>query len=311
MLALAPGSQLRRGVCARLFSGLGSWQFDCNRSVVLKQKGPNKQSPQRGHSESTHQGGRMGPAASPPAIDRSMVGRKYETGSTMRSAGNAPEQSEARQHMSELDRGALDLQTQHGERLEAGSARANVSAAATAAVILTETSQLRGASGDRVPVRFEPYEFFRRTGQWLVATHRDQAAEHQVFETAKGIDAGAAHESLRMGVAQLSGQEAEAAGYDSAAAMYAGLQSGHEAQIDGLLAVIQSNGDLQSAMAAEDWRGVAELRAGPGYGALGYDDALAAYSDAYGRASASYGGGDDDDDKPKKPRKTAKKRPKK
>lgn len=289
-----------------LFSSSRSWQFESLGVSTLKQKGPSKQSSQRGQSDVARSGARIGPDASPPALDRSMVGRKYETGATMRATGAAKGQSEAREYASELDRGAADLHQQHGERIEAGSARAGVPAASTAAVVLTETSQLRGASGDRVPVRFEPYEFFTRTGQWLVATHLDQDAEQRVFEQAKGIDPTAAHESLRMGVAQLSGQEAEAAGFDSAASMYVALQSGHEAQIDGLLSVIQNSSDLQTAMVSSDWRAVAELRAGPGYGALGYDDALNAYANAYSRASASYGGGDDDDDKPKKPTKPKK-----
>lgn len=239
-----------------------------------------------------------------------MVGRKYDTGAAMRSAQDAAGGVEQATQPSEMQRVAGSLHEQHGDRIAAGSQRAGVSSAATAAVVLTETSQLRGVSDDRMAVRFEPYEFFSRTGNWLVATHRDQQAEHDVFAQARGIDGEAAHESLRMGVAQLSGQEFAAAGYESAEQMYTKLQSGHDAQIDGLVDVICSDASLQSAMSAQDWHAVAELRAGPGFGALGYDDALAAYADAYKRASFGVGGGDDDDEKPAKPKKPAKKRKK-
>ena len=274
----------------------------------LKQKGPSNKQQQRGRGESSRGvGQRGGQQVHRPSGDRSLLGRRYETGAALRSTGAGTSDAQSQDTGSELERVVDTLHEEHGEALVTGSEMVGVPAEATAAIVLTETSQMRGVSEDLVAVRFEPYEFFRRTGKWLVATHRDQAAEHRVFSEAKAIDVTAAHESLRMGVAQLSGQEAQAAGYETSIDMYAGMQSGEEAQIEGLISVIGNNEPLQSAMSSGDWRSVAELRAGPGYGALGYDDALAAYADAYRRASVSHGGGDDDeDDKPKRPKSKSK-----
>jgi len=234
------------------------------------------------------------------------VGRTYETGAALRSTGSGRGDVDQHAGIDELDRSAEGLHARHGALLKAGSERAGVPAEATAAVVLTETSQLRGVADDRVPVRFEPYEFFRETGRWLVATHRDQDAEYHVLDEARAIDPAAAHRALRVGVAQVSGREAAAAGFETAEAMLAGMQSDEQAQIDGFLAVVSAQGELRDAMSSSDWSAVAELRAGPGFGALGYDDALAAHADAYRRAAEKgYGGGDDgDDDKPKKPRKS-------
>ena len=269
----------------------------------MKQQGPTQKPQARSQKPAVR-----GPEQAAPSVDRSMLGRRYETGQALRGRGSASQETAAQQPASEMDRVAGALHERHGEQIQDGSAKVGVPAEATAAIVLTETSQLRGVSDDRVPVRFEPYEFFRRTGKWLVATHRDQDAEHQVFDQAKALDPAAAHESLRMGVAQLSGQEAAAAGHESAAAMYAAMHDGEQAQIDGLLSVVGHDESLRSAMGEGDWRAVAELRAGPGYGALGYDDALAAYAGAYKRATVGYGGGDDgDDDKPKKKKKSRKK----
>ncbi|GEM_PF-3297357 len=238
-----------------------------------------------------------------------MVGRRYETGAAMRSPDGGQAGQASTGPASEFEQVAGALHEKHGEQLAVGSEKAGVPAEATAAVVLTESSQLRGVSEDRMAVRFEPYEFFRQTGRWLVATHRDQDAEYQVLAEARQIDPAAAHAATRMGLAQVSGAEADTAGYDNATAMFAGMNQGESAQIDGFLQVVSQHAELQEAMNASDWTAVAELRAGPGYGALGYDDALAAHSSAYKAISRGYGGGDDgDDDKPKKPRKSTKTR---
>lgn len=285
-------------------SPIGAWQLD-----RVKQKGPSRQqqTPARGRS-----GAPAGARARESGQgDRSLSGHSYAAGSTLSSPAGGAQQAGAGTALDELDQSALGLHTRHGEQLAAGSVGAGVPEEAAAAIVLTETSQLRGVVGDRVPLRFEPYEFFRETGRWLVATHMDQDAEYSVLEQARGIDSGAAHRALRVGVAQVSGREAEAAGHADAEAMLAAMQGDERAQIDGLLAVVAADSDLQSAMCGKQWATVAQLRAGPGFGALGYDDALAAYAEAYQRAAQKgYGGGDDDDGKPKKPRKAAKRKPK-
>lgn len=195
------------------------------------------------------------------------------------------------------------LNAQHGQQIQASG----VPEVAAAAVILTESQLVPAAVDDRMPIRFEPYAFFERTGRWLVATHKDQAAEYKALGEARSIDDDAALRSTRMGLAQVSGAEAEQAGHASPVDMLKALQASPQAQVQALLDVIARDDGLRGAMEAQDWRQVASLRAGPGYGALGYDDALAAYADAYRRSQEqSRGvkpGGDDDDDKPKKPRK--------
>ena len=89
--------------------------------------------------------------------------------------------------------------------------------------------------------------------------------------------------------------------------MVAALRGDETAQLTALATLISQDDTLASAMCRGDWPQVAELRAGPGYGALGYDEALAAYATAYAAvttsASVAYGGGDDedaDDDETKK-----------
>ena len=205
---------------------------------------------------------------------------------------------------SSFDSAANALRERHGERISAGAARVGVPAEAAAAVVLAETANLPGLQEERLPIRFEPYAFYQRTGSWLVATHKDQIAEYRVFEEARSLAPEAAHESLRMGVAQLSGTEAETAGFESPRQMFEAMGSSESAQIDGMFHLIANDQDLRGAMEQANWQRVAELRAGPGYGALGYDDALAVNAEAYVRVlnRPAHGGGDDDDDKPKRKR---------
>ncbi|MBM4345656.1 MAG: DUF3380 domain-containing protein [Deltaproteobacteria bacterium] len=204
----------------------------------------------------------------------------------------------------ELHRQAAELRDQHGPSLQRGAGRLGVPESALAAIVLTERQYLARPSpttADKMPVRFEPFVFFSQTGRWLVATHRDQAAEYASFDQARGHDDLAAHRALRMGVGQVSGQEAEIAGFPSPQAMHDALQAGPAAQVDALVGLVQGHDDLRAALANSDWTQAALLRAGPGYGALGYDHTLQVAAQAY--RSVKPGGGDDDDDKKKKPKK--------
>jgi len=240
-----------------------------------------------------------------PARGRSqstgLTGRRYDTGAALQSPRTSvanPQSAQSAQ--SQLERACADLRARFGVQLQAGSAATGVSEAAAAAMILAE-QQLARATGNDVPLRFEPYVFFQETGRWLIATHKDQAAEQRAFSEAQAIDPQAAFEAVRMGIAQLSGREATAAGHESPEAMLGAMRQAPEAQVSSLFGVIAADADLRGALAAEDWRAVAQLRAGPGYGVLGYDDALAAGADLYRRAEKVAGGGDDDD-KPRKRR---------
>ena len=212
---------------------------------------------------------------------------------------------------SALHEASAKLHGEHGAQIAAGAARVGIAEHAAAAVLLAETQFAATSTDDRMPIRFEPYAFFQQTGRWLVATHKDQAAEYRAFQEAKGIDATAAHTSVRMGVAQLSGTEAQSAGFETAEQMMSTLQADPAAQVESFFQVVATNDELRGALASEDWRSVATLRAGPGYGALGYDDALAASAAAWRSVTATVkpgvgGGGDDDPDTPKKPRKPRK-----
>lgn len=212
----------------------------------------------------------------------------------------------AAQPLSNLHQQAGDLHMRHGAQLGASAGKLGVAESALAAVVLAERQYLPrpvAALGDKMPVRFEPYEFFTRTGHWLIATHKDQAAEYQSFADAKNRDDTAAHLALRMGICQVSGTEAEAAGFATPQTMHDTLQTGEAAQISAFAALVAGHDPLRGALAEADWTAVAQLRAGPGYAALGYDHALAAAATAYGAVSGNFGGGDDDD-QPKKRKKT-------
>ncbi len=287
---------------------MAPWTGAATREDGLKQKGPKQQSPTRGGQR----GAERGTQAPVRAVDRELVGRSYETGAALRSprAGEAAAEEAPQVVESTLSTAAQELAERHGEQISAGAAEHGVPEEAAAAVVLSETANLPGLQDEQMPIRFEPYAFYQRTGSWLVATHKDQAAEYQVFKEALALQPEAAHESLRMGVAQLSGSEAVAAGYESAGQMFNELNSSESAQIDGMFNVIAQDAGLREAMGQGDWQRVAELRAGPGYGALGYDDTLAASAAAYSKATGKvgYGGGDDDEDKPKRKRARARRR---
>ena len=265
----------------------------------MKQKGPEQKGAQRGGRETRAEAGVA------QRGDRELVGRRYETGAAMRSprTGDPGQEADPQAVRSSLETAASELHERHGERISEGAAQVGVPEEAAAAVVLAETANMTGLRDEQLAIRFEPYAFYQRTGNWLVATHKDQAAEYQVFEQARSASPDAAHESLRMGVAQLSGSEAVAAGFESARQMFDAMGNSETAQIDGMFNLIANDRELRGAMEQADWQRVAELRAGPGYGALGYDDALAANADAYARALGRPAHGDDDDeDKPKRKR---------
>ncbi len=188
-----------------------------------------------------------------------------------------------------------------GAQLSAGAAVAGVPQEGLAAILLAERQYLPRpgpAGADALPIRFEPYVFFQQTGRWLAATHRDQGAEQRVFDQACALDPAAAHASLRMGLAQISGAESAGAGFASAEEMRQNFQGDPVAQVAALVHLAGQEGPLQQALATSNWSQVALLRAGPGYGALGYDQALYAAAEAYRRVVKP--GGGDDGDEPKK-----------
>ena len=199
---------------------------------------------------------------------------------------------------SELDAQALALQAGMGAQLAAGADAAHVPQEGLAAILLAERQYLpkSGPGGNEaLPIRFEPYVFYQQTGRWLAATHRDQGAEQRVFEQACALDPAAAHASLRMGLAQISGAESAGAGFVSPEAMRQSFAGDPVAQVAALVQLAGQPGPLQQALAGSEWAQVALLRAGPGYGALGYDQALSAAAEAYKRV-VKHGGGDDDDE---------------
>lgn len=260
---------------------------------------PRGEAPAGGHGQRAIAGPDAGRSAS-----RELAGRRYGTGATLQAPPGSPNGPSAppapRSATSSLQVACGRLHAQHGDRLQTGSEQVGVPTAAAAAVILAESQFSPAPVDDRMPIRFEPYAFFQQTGRWLVATHKDQAAEYRAFGEAQTIDPAAAHTSVRMGVAQISGSEAGAAGFESAESMLHAMQTDPAAQVAGLFQVIAADDGLRTALAEQDWRQVASLRAGPGFGALGFDEALAASAEAWRKVEA--GGGDDDTDSPKKPK---------
>ncbi len=242
-------------------------------------------------------------AQTPAAAADAAAGHRYQGAQALRAmrpeaTPGAMPAAAAQPLQTELHRQAAELRDQHGERLQNSAGRLGVPESSLAAILLTERQYLARpspATADKMPVRFEPFVFFSQTGRWLVATHRDQAAEYASFDQARGHDDLAAHRSLRMGVGQVSGQEAELAGFATPQAMHDALQKGPAAQIDALVALVQGHDDLRGALANSDWTQAALLRAGPGYGALGYDQTLQLAAQVY--RAVKPGGGDDDDDK--------------
>lgn len=233
-------------------------------------------------------------------------GHRYETSKALQ--GEAPAQgaqarsgpSAGRHDASEV--AATALLEAHGARLHAGAERVGVPASSVAAVVLAEAAALGERQPDALAMRFEPYVFWQQTGRWVVATHRDQAAEQAAFREAGTIDEGAALHALRMGIAQIAGSEARSAGYDDAATMFRAFQGDEAAQLEGLFGVIAADAPLQQAMVGEDWAVVAAHRAGPAWVALGYDDALAAGAAAWNEVAPAHGGDDDEGDTPRKPK---------
>lgn len=246
-------------------------------------------------------------AQTPSAVADAAAGHRYQGAQALRSArpeatpGALPATA-AQPLQTEMHRQAAELRDQHGARLQDGARRLGVPESSLAAILLTERQYLARpspATADKMPLRFEPFVFFSQTGRWLVATHRDQAAEYASFDQARGHDDLAAHRALRMGIGQVSGQEAEIAGFTTPQAMHDALQKGPAAQIDALVALVQGHDDLRGALASSDWTQAALLRAGPGYGALGYDQTLQVAAQVY-RAVKPGGGDDDEDDKKRK-----------
>lgn len=275
----------------------------------MKHEGPKQQSSSK---PATTSGGQRGGARSAGADAR--AGHRYEGAAAARSTGlgattaTGAATPKPALPVSELHVAAQSLAATHGERLGQSAERLGVPGPHLAAVVLAEGQYLpRAVAGaaEAMPIRFEPYTFFRETGRWLAATHRDQVAEQRVFEQARALNDDAAHRALRMGLGQVSGAEHAAAGFESPQAMRQALSSDPAAQLSAMTAVVAASEPLRAAIGEGNWSEVAQMRAGPGFGALGYDLALAASAQAYKQAIKP-GGDDDGDDKPtKKPRKKA------
>lgn len=224
---------------------------------------------------------------------------RYAGAAAVRGAAAARTEVPAAGAASALHGAAQRLSAEFRAPLAQAAAQTGIAESALAAVVLAEGQYLpREVPGmsDALPIRFEPYLFFQQTGRWLAATHRDQAAEYRVFEQARALDDGAAHRSLRMGMAQVGGHEAEAAGFASAHAMRSAMAADPAVQLAAWTSLVAAEPGLQQALQQQDWTQVALLRAGQGYGALGYDQALVA-ADAAWRQVVQPGGGDDDESK--------------
>ncbi len=279
----------------------------CAGGLAMKHEAPKARGPQTPQTQQRGTG--VGPQQGQGRATDAAGGHRYAGGAAMRATqpgGQAAIATPGVGPSSELERQATELQGKHGEQLAIGAQRLGVPEEALAAVLLTEHQYLprsTPATADKMPVRFEPYVYFVQTGRWLAATHRDQAAEYGSFDQARGQDDTAAHRALRMGVGQVSGIEAESAGFSTPQAMHEALQGGAAAQIEALLTLVQAQDGLRGALGQGDWAQTALLRAGPGYGALAYDQTLQASAAAY--RSVKPGGGDDSgDDKPKKRKKS-------
>ncbi len=269
-------------------------------------------SPDSEHQTTPRAGSVRGGKSSQRAPDP-LAGRRYSTGAAMRGTGDGDGgglDAGPVTPADNLQEAATSLHERHGARIRASGAAVGIPETAAAAVILTESQSLARADS-RMPVRFEPYAFFQETGRWLVDTHKDQDAEYAAFQNACAVDPDAALRSLRMGAAQVAGREAEAAGFDGPQAMFTRLSESADAQLDALFTLVGNDAALQQALAGEKWQDVASLRAGPGYGAVGYDSALESWAEAYGRAATraaapAHGGEDDEDaedaDKPRRKR---------
>ncbi len=229
-----------------------------------------------------------------------LAGHSYAAGQTLQSLQTTVPEPQLRPEPGSLHRAAAALHGLHGGVLVHAARHADVPVAGLAAIVLAEQHFLPPRTDDRMPLRFEPYPFWLATGRWLVDSHKDQAAEYQALREAQEVDPVAALEATRMGVAQVSGGQAQAAGYTSAAAMHEALAADAGAQVRALGALAAADAALGDALRSENWRTVASLRAGPAAGALGYDDALAAFSSSY--KPFALGGGDDDGEAPRKKR---------
>ncbi len=245
----------------------------------------------------------LAPAALPlarPQAGNPLTGHSYAAGQALQSMQTVTQEPRPRPEQSSLQRDAQALHAQHGDALAQAAAQARVPVVGLAAIVLAEQHFLPAKVDERMPLRFEPYPFWLATGRWLVDSHKDQAAEYRALAEAQQVDPQAAMQATRMGIGQLSGAEAQAAGYASATAMHDALAADAGAQVRALGAVAAADAALGDALRAEDWRAVADLRAGPAAGALGYDDALAGFASSY--KTWAGGGGDDDTGKPRKPR---------
>ena len=250
-------------------------------------------------------GGVFAPA--PPTS--ALAGHSYAAGQTLQSLQAAASGQPHAATPSSLDTAADGLRAAHGADLAALAAAGRVPEAGLAAILLAEGHFLPPRVDERMSVRFEPYPFWLATGRWLVDSHKDQPTEYRALREAEAIDPAAARQSTRMGLGQVRGGEAEAAGYATAAAMWTALEASPSAQVAALGRVVAADPALSAALCSEDWRAVAAIRSGPAAGVLGYEDALAAFASAYaGSARVGPEAGDDDPEDGRKPRRSAKPR---
>ena len=161
----------------------------------------------------------LAPAALPlarPQAGNPLTGHSYAAGQALQSMQTVTQEPRPRPEQSSLQRDAQALHAQHGDALAQAAAQARVPVVGLAAIVLAEQHFLPAKVDERMPLRFEPYPFWLATGRWLVDSHKDQAAEYRALAEAQQVDPQAAMQATRMGIGQLSGAEAQAAGYASA-----------------------------------------------------------------------------------------------
>lgn len=169
----------------------------------------------------------------------------------------------------------------------------NIDPADAVGVLMTESAgQPFGADG-RMVIRFENQLFWRFWGKtnpesfnqhfrfsalegwkehfwrpqpedpWLPCHTGENAAEWQVFDFARRLDARAAIQSISMGAAQIMGFNYAAVGYPTPEAMFAAFEHDAGAQLRALFRFMEVN-NLVDAIRSKDYRRFAVVYNGPG-----------------------------------------------
>jgi hypothetical protein len=146
----------------------------------------------------------------------------------------------------------------------------------TAAAILAVESSGKGIGSDgKLLIRFEPGIFKKYTNIAVVASHKNNAAEHQTFTEACKLDKEAAYKSISMGIGQVMGFNAKRVGYANAEEMFNTFGQSLEAQIAAVFKFIATDSKLLDAAKTDDFATFAYKYNGSGYAANKYDVKLA------------------------------------